>query len=182
MPSKSKTKGNGAERELCQMLKTIFDGPFIRVPNSGAYIGGSNAHRKGNMSANQTRAAKGDVQPPDFMPKLVLESKFYADFPFHSLLTPGKVLQLDTWIEQTLDCVEPGDVWFVAFKINRRGWFTCFPHEMASNYVIGNHVVYNDGGKTFVVTELKTFFTDNKDAILRLTSGKETEETTEVAP
>ena len=149
-------------------MTTTFGGSFIRVPNSGAYIGGKNAHRRNNMSDNQTRAAKGDIQVPDFMPKLVIECKFYADFAFHSLLTDGKVPQLDKWIEQTLECTEMGDVWFVAFKINRKGWFICFPQNMASNYTIGNHAVYNDGKNTFVVTELTKFVADNKQAILDL--------------
>lgn len=168
MTGKAKAKGNSAERELSKFLAATFGGNFMRVPNSGAFIGGKNAHRKANMTDNQISLTKGDIIPPDFMPKLVLESKFYADFAFHALLTDGKVPQLDKWIEQTLDCVEAGDLWFVAFKINRRGWFTCFPHELADKFVIGNHAVYSDGNKKFVVTELMKFFTDNKAPILDL--------------
>jgi hypothetical protein len=167
--SKQKAKGNGAERELSKFLSATFGGNFMRVPNSGAYVGGKNAFRKASMSENQMSLTKGDIIPPDFMPKLVLESKFYADFPFHSLLTDGKVPQLDKWIEQTIDCVEADDVWFVAFKINRKGWFTCFSADMAPKYTLGNHSVYNDGTKTFVVTDLMKFFTDNKTVVLELT-------------
>lgn len=168
MTSKNKSKGNSAERELSKFLSATFGGNFMRVPNSGAYVGGANAHRRSSMTNNQLQLTKGDIIPPEFMPKLVLESKFYADFAFHALLTDGKVPQLDKWIEQTLDCVEDGDLWFVAFKINRRGWFTCFSHDLASKFVIGNHAVYSDGSKKFVVTELTKFFTDNKSVILDL--------------
>lgn len=169
MTGKAKSKGNSAERELSKFLAGVFCGSFVRVPNSGAFIGGKNAVRKANMSEGQKRGAKGDIIPPDFMPKLVLESKFYADFQFHSLITEGKVPQLDKWIEQTIECVEPQDVWFVAFKINRRGWYACFPEEMAHNYVLGNHAVYSDGDKKFIVTELTNFFTTNKEKVLELT-------------
>lgn len=170
MPSKSKNKGSGAERELCKILAETYGGSFIRVPNSGAFIGGKNAHRRDVMSTNQVRGAKGDIVPPDHMPKLVLESKFYADFPFHSLMTDGKVPQLDAWIEQTLDCVEEGDIWFVAFKINRRGWFVCLPQERAATYTFGNHACYTDAkGKSFVVSDLQKFFKDNKDVVLEQT-------------
>jgi hypothetical protein len=168
MTGKSKSKGNGAERELSKFLSATFGGNFMRVPNSGAYVGGKNSFRKATMSETQMSLTKGDIIPPDFMPKLVLESKFYADFPFHALLTDGAVPQLDKWIEQTIECVEAGDVWFVAFKINRRGWFTCFPQATAFNYKIGNHCVYNDGTTSFVVTGLNKFFTDNSAAILEL--------------
>lgn len=169
MASAAKAKGNGAERELSKFLASVFSGSFIRVPNSGAFIGGKNASRKEVLSEGQTRTMKGDIIPPDFMPKLVLESKFYADFQFHSLLTEGKVPQLDKWIEQTIECVEPGDLWFVAFKINRRGWYACFPEELAHNYALGNHAVYSDGAKKFIVTELTNFFTTNKEKVLELT-------------
>lgn len=52
--------------------------------------------------------------------------------------------------------------------INRRGWFTCFPHELADKFAIGNHAVYSDGKNKFVVTELMKFFNDNKTVILEL--------------
>lgn len=168
MTGKAKSKGNSAERELSKFLAGVFSGSFIRVPNSGAYIGGKNAGRKDVLSDGQTRTMKGDIIPPDFMPKLVLESKFYADFQFHSLITEGKVPQLDKWIEQTIECVEPNDLWFVAFKINRKGWYACFPNELAPNYTLGNHAVYCDGTNKFVVTELTNFFTTNKDKVLEL--------------
>jgi hypothetical protein len=170
MPSKAKSKGNAGERELCKILSEVFNGSFIRVPGSGAYIGGINAVRREYLSAGQVRHAKGDIQPPDFMPKLVLEMKFYADFPFHSLITPGAVPQLDTWIEQTLDCVEKDDVWFVAFKINRRGFFCAVPFEGSQDYVFGNHCVYTGKHGKFVVTELNEFFTTNKDLVLKQTA------------
>lgn len=168
MTGKQKAKGNGAERELSKFLTVTFGGNFMRVPNSGAYVGGANAFRRSTMTTNQLSLTKGDIIPPEFMPKLVLESKFYADFPFHALMTTGNVPQLDKWIEQTIDCVEDGDLWFVAFKINRRGWFTCFLGDLRDKFEIGNHALYSDGKKSYVVTELMPFFTTNKAVILDL--------------
>ena len=172
MTSKAKIKGNSWERDLAKFLRVLFGGSFIRVPNSGAFIGGSNAHRKESMSANQILAAKGDLQTPDFMPKLVLECKFYADFAWHSLLTPGNVPQLDGWIDQTKECIEAGDLWMVAFKINRRGTFICMDYATAydNNFVLGNHSIYsNDNGK-YIVTDLTELFEKNKDVILKLSA------------
>lgn len=168
--SKSKNKGSGAERELCKFLGEVFDGSFIRSANSGAYVGGKNAFRKQTLSEGQVKNLKGDIVPPDFMPKLVLESKFYADFRFHQLMQPGPTPQLDTWIAQCLDAVDEGDLWMVAFKINLRGWYVAVPECFLKDFVFGNHCMYTGEHGTFCVTDLKEFFTRNKDAVLKLSA------------
>jgi hypothetical protein len=166
----SKRKGNAGELELCKKLKEIFNGSFIRVPNSGAFTGGKNAFRKEQLSDNQNRASKGDIIPPDFMPKLVLESKFYKDFRFHQLLQPGSCIQLDEWIGQSLDANDPGDVWFVCFKINLRGWYIAVPFEGSSEYTFENHVHYTGDHGKFIVTSALEFFAANRDIILKQTA------------
>ena len=65
MPSKSKAKGSSYERDLAKFLSEKYNGSFVRVPNSGAYIGGSNFHRATNLSEGQVRGFKGDIIPPD---------------------------------------------------------------------------------------------------------------------
>jgi len=40
MPSKSKNKGSSFERDIAKLLSETFGESFIRVTNSGAYIGG----------------------------------------------------------------------------------------------------------------------------------------------
>jgi hypothetical protein len=167
----SKQKGNTGERELCKHLKEIFGGSFIRVPNSGAFTGGKNAVRKEELSEGQVRASKGDIIPPDFMPKLVLECKWYKDLRFHQLVVPGGCPQLDDWIEQSLDAVDADDVWFVVFKINLRGWFIAVPSDTASRYVFqGSHALYEGEHGPFHVTEALSFFANNREAILTLTA------------
>lgn len=172
MTSKAKIKGNSWERDLAKFLRELFKGSFIRVPNSGAFIGGKNAHRRDNMSDNQILAAKGDLQTPDFMPKLVIECKFYADFTWHGLLTPGYVPQLDAWIAQTKECIQENDFWVVAFKINRRGTFVCIDYDTAinNNFVLGNHSVYTNADGKYIVTDLESMFNDNTATILKLSA------------
>ena len=46
MSSKSKNKGNNWEREVANNLSTLYKESFIRVPSSGAYVGGKNNVRK----------------------------------------------------------------------------------------------------------------------------------------
>ena len=59
MPSKSKIKGSGYEREVAKSLSETYNEPFVRVPNSGAYVGGINNHRKNFLDSNQTKSFKG---------------------------------------------------------------------------------------------------------------------------
>ncbi|WP_115746983.1 putative PDDEXK endonuclease [Escherichia coli] len=100
MTSKAKAKGNSWEREICKFLGETLGGNFMRVPNSGAYIGGSNTARKQKMAANQIAVTKGDIIPPDTMPKLNLEAKNYAEIAFHQIMY-GCCKQLDAWIDLT---------------------------------------------------------------------------------
>lgn len=168
--SKSKNKGSGYERELCKFLGELFEGSFIRSANSGAYIGGTNAFRKKHLSEGQVKNLKGDIVPPDFMSKLVLEAKFYAEFRFHQLLQPGPMVQLDEWIGQCLDAIDEGDLWMICFKINLRGAYVAIPEQFANDFVFGNHCLYTGEHGTFRVTDLKQFFTDNREAVLRLSA------------
>ena len=80
----SKNKGKAAERELSKILGDALDGNFERVPYSGAMIGGKNAHRKERMDEDQIRVSKSDIIPPSHLKRMVIESKFYADFPYHA--------------------------------------------------------------------------------------------------
>ena len=169
---KSKDKGSAAERELCKLLGGIFNGPFIRSANSGAFVGGKNASRKANLSENQIRGVKADIVPPDFMPRLVVESKWYQEFAYHNLITPGAIPLLDEWIDQTLDAVDPGDFWMLCFRANRRSWSVCFDVEHAADFAFDNYLFYrNAKGARFVVTDLEQFAINNREVILTKSAG-----------
>src|ERR1044072_476346 len=139
MGAKSKRKGSASERELCKLLSNILSGSFVRVPNSGAAVGGKHATRRQTLSKAQDRSFRGDIIPPDHLPRLVIESKSYAAFGFHALLQPGPYALLDDWIKQTLAIVDPGDQWFVAFKISFIGWYLAVPEVECPDYVFDNY-------------------------------------------
>lgn len=164
MTSAAKSKGNSWERELVEFLDKTFEGNFQRVPNSGAFTGGSNAFRKESLTTKQTRMFKGDIIPDDKMPKLVIECKFYKDFAFN-LLYKREMKQIDQWIQQTLDCVDPGDVWFLCMKFNRKGSFVLFDDIHKDRFELGNHTVYNN----YIFTELEPFMTTNREKLLEIT-------------
>jgi len=164
MASKSKIKGKAGERELSKIFKNVFGGSFIRVPSSGAFIGGKNKFRVSSLSENQIRNSKGDIIPPDYMPNLVLECKFYSNFPFHLLLSGDDVPLLDSWIEQTTEVLDKEDVWFLCWKINRKGWYITYEPNMYPDFILKHFNSY----KKYIITDLKNFLVDNKSIILKL--------------
>ena len=162
MPTKGKSKGNQGELKIAKFLTDLFEAKFLRVPNSGAAIGGKNAHRKQHMDSTQISYFKSDIIPPSNMKKLVVESKFYKDFPFHKLGTDQHIAQLDKWIDQTLVTVEPGDLWFVVVRINHKGSFAVFSQTWKEKFQLQNHTMYFD----YVWCDFESLFARNKQVIL----------------
>ena len=167
----SKNKGKSWERDICNFLGETLGGSFIRVPNSGAFIGGSNAARKVLLSDGQVRNAKGDIIPPDNLGKLNIEAKNYAEIAFHQILN-GSCKQLDEWLDQTETPVDAGDLSFTIFKITRKGSWVSFRHSLASHFTYTNHTVYYrntaDGLVPYVITDHETFFRSNAAKIIEL--------------
>ena len=126
MSSKSKTKGNTWERDVANHLSALYKSKFIRVPNSGAFIGGKNNTRKEFLHEGQIRMMKGDIIPPDNWKHFNCECKSYADFPVHQLVQ-GECKQLETWLSQLIEVADVGDINILMFKITRKGKFIAVP-------------------------------------------------------
>jgi len=118
------------------------------------------------MDSVQISYFKSDIIPPSHMRRLVIESKFYKEFPFHKLVVREPILQLDKWIKQTLDTVDPEDLWFVVVRINHKGSFACFDIKHIKDFVVDNYAVYYD----YVWVDFEPFFEANKDRILELSA------------
>lgn len=133
----------------------------MRVPNSGAYVGGANVTRKVLMDDGQVRLVKGDIIPPQKFMKFNLEAKNYKDIEFHNIID-GKCKKLDAWIEQTETPAEPGDLSLTIFKITRKGSWVAFREELAPKFVLGSYVRYIRGGtQGYIVTSFETFVEQN---------------------
>lgn len=164
MPSKSKSKGSSFERTYATFLSNTFGSPFIRVPNSGAFIGGKNNVRKSRLDENQAKTFKGDIIAPDTWMNWNCECKSYADFPFHQLLS-GNVKVLDSWIEQCMAVADDGDFSFIAFKISRKGTFVAVKncHE---GLTFSNKMVYNNSKfGEWIITDSDSFWKLNTGII-----------------
>lgn len=170
MASKSKAKGGAWERDVAKFLTELYDSPFMRVPQSGAYTGGQNAHRRQAMTEGQIRHMKGDIVPPDNWNHFNCECKNYASFPFHRLLYNVPVPQLEDWLEQIMDAADPGDMNILFMKITRVGKFVAF--EVSQPFETVRHVEYTDKtGKQWRITEFDSFFELNRDAVEQANIG-----------
>ena len=164
MSNRGKSKGNTGERIIAEFLSNLYGQKFIRVPNSGAFLGGANAFRKAQLDEGQIATFKADLIPPSNMRKLVIESKFYSDFPFHNLIKNQPIAILDKWIQQAKDSADHDDFWVVVFRINHKGSFAVTDQSMQHHFIFGDYAKY----QTYVITEFENFFTTNKDKIFEL--------------
>lgn len=173
MPSKGKAKGNGWEREVADFLSELYGESFVRVPNSGAFIGGKNSHRKGNLSEQQIRGFKGDIIPGPSFPHLNLEAKFYKDFAFHQVLA-GSCKQLDDWINQILTTCDETDINILAMKFNRKGSFIAYEIRhipilnLGPNYIRYYNHKHTHG--TWIIQEFNNFWQLNGTQIKNLSA------------
>ena len=168
MPSPQKAKGSGYEREVAKFLSDLYGESFIRAPGSGAYVGGKNQARTQFLHEGQIRSFKGDIVPGESFSKMNAECKFYADFPWHLLLT-GECKQLDSWLEQLLDVADPDDFNILFMKFNRKGQYVAV--QPKHTWIIDNFCFY--GSKTYgdwYIAEFNSFFKLNKD-LVKLYSG-----------
>ena len=171
MTSPQKSKGNSHERDTAKFLSDTYSLPFVRIPNSGAYVGGRNSHRIERLDNGQTRSFKGDLMPPETWINFNSECKFYKDFSWH-LLFNGECKQLDTWIEQLLEVEDENDVSIIFMKFNRIGKYVVvsgkFPWSKDC-YFQYNSVKY----KQWCIFSQEEFFRLNKDLLETLCTVKD---------
>ena len=141
MTSPSKAKGNTWERKVADHLTALYGQKFLRVPGSGAYIGGSNVYRKETLHEAQVRSFKGDIIPGESFPKFNAECKSYKDFPFHQLFQ-GSCKQLDEWIAQCMDVADQGDFNIIFMKFNRKGMFVAVQLSDTTSLSLKHHITY----------------------------------------
>ena len=169
MPSPQKAKGSGFEREIAKYLSEKYSESFIRAPGSGAYIGGKNQSRTQILHEGQIRSFKGDIVPGQTFTKMNVECKFYADFPFHLLLT-GDCKVLDAWLDQLMDVADPNDVNLLFMKFNRKGRYVCVQSKLT--WVSDNFVYYTSKKHgDWTIFEFDSFFDLNTEILKTYSIG-----------
>lgn len=158
MANANKNKGKAYERVVAKKLSEVFNENFERVPNSGAFTGGKNNQRRDKLTESQKLLTDGDIICPESLSHVKIECKAYKDFPFNTLLSSNATL--DGWINQ----IESNDhLWFVIFKINRKGEFIVFDKKCIDFLNIpGQYCLYKN---KYIVTNFIDFIDDNADTI-----------------
>ncbi len=167
MPSKSKTKGSTWERDVAMHLSKLYQDSFIRVPNSGAYVGGKNAVRKDFLHEGQIRAMKGDIIPPLDWKYFNCECKNYADFPFHQLVA-SECKQLEKWLSQILDCADPNDINILIMKITRKGKFIAVEAGDHWDFTVPHFTYFSKEFGSWHIFDYDTFWHFNSNTVKQL--------------
>jgi hypothetical protein len=141
MPSKSKAKGNAWELEVAKFLSETYNESFLRIPSSGAWVGGKNTFRKESIDQAQLQSKKGDIHPPSEWKHFNLECKSYKDFPFHQLWY-ADVKILDSWIQQQHEVEDEGDLNLILVKISRKDKWIIYPAY--SGFQVERTLLYKD--------------------------------------
>ena len=171
MSSPQKNKGSGFEREIAKYLSEKYGESFIRAPGSGAYVGGKNQSRTEVLHEGQIRSFKGDIVPGQSFTKMNVECKFYADFPFHLLLT-GECKVIDAWIGQLMDVADPTDLNILFMKFNRKGRYIAVQSKLT--WVADNFTYYTSQKHgDWMIFEFESFFMHNTD-LLKIYSTTDT--------
>lgn len=164
MTSKSKSKGKSWERDVCNFLGELYNDSFIRVPNSGAYVGGKNEYRKDHLSEEQIKLSRGDIIPPLHYPYFLAECKNYAEFPFHLLISKNSIALLDSWIKQVEhDVTSPKDVWLLFIKITRKGNYILYDTNLLGDKLFP--LEYGVKYRNYWFCEMKYFFSCFRDEL-----------------
>lgn len=169
--SKSKNKGKSWERDVANDLTGLYGETFIRVPHSGAYIGGKNQFRKEFLHEGQIRSMKGDITPPLTWTKFNCECKSYADFPFHQLYS-GEIKIFESWLDQLHDAADPGDFNILIMKFNRKGKFIAVAQPWA-DIALQNYSVYSSKKYgIWYIFDYDMFWANHKDKVKQLSSAQ----------
>ena len=155
MSNKSKNKGKSFEREVCQLFNKITGLSWVRVPNSGAFIGGNNAFRIQQLSDQQVLLTRGDIIPPEEFQHMMIECKARKEFQFHQLFEQNK--EFESWIDQVEVDLQASNAKcpLIIFKPNRRGLYIAGLYDQLNkNVTHGNRLHYEYNDKIWVIFKL----------------------------
>jgi len=167
MTSPQKAKGNAWERKVADHLTELYGEKFIRVPHSGAYIGGRNSGRKEFLHEGQIRSFKGDIIPGQSFPRFNAECKSYADFPFHQILQ-GSCRQLDVWLDQLMEVADHGDFNILFMKFNRKGTYVAVPSGLPWHPATPHLSYQSPRHAAWLIFEYQNFWQHNTDLVRQL--------------
>lgn len=136
----AKRKGKTGERFFANFLTEISGFNFLRIPNSGAMVGGNNRSCIFEMAEMQTEAMLGDIFPPGNLKlRFIIECKNYKSISWNMLEKSKAPATLKGWIgEVNYDAITymlykeaknddlRAPMVTLVFKISRQGDWICY--------------------------------------------------------
>lgn len=121
MATKSARYGKGFEYEVRDLLREATDiDSFERVPHSGAWVGGKNAHRANTAREDMVDMLSGDIVTPEGW-RWVVECKNHEDVPIHQLFFGDECKAIDEFLGQICDDADTtGKEPLLIFKIRKK--------------------------------------------------------------
>ena len=159
--NRSKNKGNSFERDICKYLGSLTGLSFLRVPSSGAHVGGSNFHRADSMDDSQIRIMDGDIITPEEWKNWSIEAKFYKDLSWKKLFQPEGTAQLNGWIEQSKVTSKP--YWLLIFKINNSGAYCVLDKKVVREFKFKLPDCVMQYRKDYVIVDMTIFLSENHE-------------------
>lgn len=154
MANPQKDKGKRFERDVAKFLTELFDKPFMRVQNSGAFTGGKNQVRTQAMSHTQIKGQRGDIIAPDEY-EWVIECKNHKDFStgFAGIIA-GENKKLNGWLDEVIKDSNNGAIpHALAFKITGQtaNIYFALPETHFKLLIDGNHAKYCYKGTRYTI-------------------------------
>lgn len=156
MPSRSKTKGNKFENDICKLFNNVYETQeFYRTPSSGAIMGRTNWGKRQGLAEGVKRTLGSDIIVPDWF-KFAVECKHYKDTPaYHNLIKNTGDPTVDHWIGEVMyDAINLNLHPMLIFKTDRKGMYFTLPAYFI--HALENADIYLKYG-TFIIVDGKTY-------------------------
>jgi len=172
MANRSKEKGKRYERQVAEFLSKQFNTSFVRVPNSGAFVGGKNFTRRIQLTEGQTKTFKGDIIPPENW-NIVIECKNYEKISGGlPAVIKGNSVQLNKWIKELrgdageLEGRSQLDYHILFLKITRVGEWFIVPENISVVEDKIPYIQYWYEGNSYLILDI-CYFDKFKNIILK---------------
>lgn len=191
----SKSKGKTGERFFADILSNVSGLSFLRVPNSGAFVGQSNRNKLQTLTRTQSIISLGDIICPEELKNYyIFECKNYgSNVDFHNMLLPSGSKNVLGWLNEMLYDVESAYMYlkspkpvigFLCLKLTRKGAWIIGNTGIINNYNIPfpvlyfthniNEILANNGwNDIFFITDFSNLVKYNQEKLFEIGENNE---------
>lgn len=174
----SKTKGKTGERYFADKLSEASGKSFIRVPNSGAFVGQSNRDRLLALSRTQCLISLGDIICPEELKHyMIWECKNYKNIAWSKIKKGIIPSLLNKWIGEIKYDIESAIMYikhkpilgFLCFKITRQGNWIAYNIDINNAIKIISKPIYTVvfNNEEWHIEDFDIFINNNKSELFQ---------------